>query len=539
MGTPPFPEVTLTRWRALVEKELAGKPFEKALVLEVLPGVALEPLYTERPALERPLRAHASFGVCMRHEAGASPEALAHDLDSGADALWIPASLASAVTRPATLVLDAMPEAPIEGATLLVGTDPLGAVARGEALTADLGALAALAPSAGHPVGVVSTLPYHEAGADAVDELALALSTGTLYLETLLDAGLTPEAAARALFFRVAVGRDTFLELCKLRALRIGWDKVLTAAGATPRRERTVVHAVCSHQTLTVRDPWVNMLRVTTQMFAAILGGADLVTPRAFDDAFAEGSSLGHRLARNTGLILRDESGLGRILDPAGGSYYFDSLTDTLARRAWSRFQHTARSGGVVALLQSGQLAERLAGSWKRREERIAQRKVSILGVSDFAHLGETLPHPAPAPDDTAAPGLPRRRDAEAFEALRLRAESLATPPEVRLLTLGTFAESRPRAGFAATFFAAGGVRTRESSDLDGAFAVCLCGTDERYAAEAAPLIEALRAAGTKCVFLAGRPDDRLEGKIDAALFAGGDAVAVLSDVLARFEAGA
>src|SRR5262249_28156575 len=155
-----------------------------------------------------------------------------------------------------------------------------------------------------------------------------------------------------------AVGRDTFLELCKVRALRTLWSMLLTGAGAGAiPASRTRIHAVCSSRTLTVRDPWVNMLRTTTQMFSAILGGADLVTPSTFDQALGAPSTLGRRVARNTGHILREESMLGRVIDPAGGAYFFETLTDQLAREAWKRFQKLEAEGGIVPALQSGDLA--------------------------------------------------------------------------------------------------------------------------------------------------------------------------------------
>jgi methylmalonyl-CoA mutase len=286
--------------------------------------------------------------------------------------------------------------------------DPLGRRARGLApfasLPADLASLGRTArlfegrfPRA--TTATVSTLPYHDAGADAADELAIALSTGALYLGALLDAGLSPERAASHLALRISSGRDTFLELCKLRALRLCWRKLVaavTAVGASgsPGAPRALVHAVCSARTLTLRDPWVNMLRVTTQIFAAVLGGADLVTPASFDQASGPPSPLGRRVARNTGLVLREESFLGRVHDPAGGSYYLESLTDALAREAWRRFQAIEREGGVARALESGSLAARLEAAWGQRLKRLARRETAVVGVSEFANLGETLPRP-------------------------------------------------------------------------------------------------------------------------------------------------
>lgn len=576
-----FPPVTLADWQALVDKELAGRSFEKLLVHEAMQGVRIAPLYTQAPPAAERLReiGTPSFRICMRPEKGNQVDAIASELAQGADAIWLgledapPGLLQRPELIQAFAVLDvsdaqstmsinilidkligpakgADQSAP--GARFALGFDPLALCATGKADAAKLPeALATLGRTAqlfaerlpGASAALVSTLPYHDAGADAADELAFALSTGVYYLGALLDAGLSPEQAAGQVAMRLAVGRDTFVELCKLRALRVGWRKVLTALGA-PSAPRTLVHAVCSQRTLTVRDPWVNLLRATTQVFAAVLGGAELVTPSAFDQTFDSPGALGRRIARNTGLVLREESALGQVLDPAGGSYYFESLTDALAREAWRRFQQLEREGGMRAALASGRLAAQLESSWQAQLERIARRKAPILGTSEFANLDEKLPGAAPHRKETtqAEGALPVHRDAAAFEELRARAEANAKAigrlPEALLVTLGTFAESRPRVGFAVSFFAAGGIRTRESAagENERADLVCLCGTDERYAAEAAETVRRLKAAGCQRVLVAGRPGasekSLREAGVDGFIFVGCDVVAALRALL-------
>lgn len=556
MSTASFPEASLAKWRALVEKDLAGKPFDKTLEQEAFPGVTIAPLYTEAPPLDDAARRslRESFAICTWHDADAEVAGMIEDVVGGADALWLPFDRHDELTRGelarTTFVLEAT-EVPLPklAATVteraIFGVDPIAWRARGRApfasLADDLVALGELAASRrSSPTVVVSTEPYHDAGADAADEIAFALSTGATYLEALFDAGLAPDEAATSITLRTAVGRDTFVELCKLRALRICWSKMLAACDTTSDH-LAQLHAVGSTQTLTVRDPWVNMLRGTTQVFAAVTGGADLVTPRTFDHAFGASSALGRRVARNTGLVLREESALAKVRDPAGGSYYFDTLTDTIARAAWARFRDLSRDGGVVKALERGDLSRRLEASWRARFDRIAKRKVPILGVSEFANLDEKLPHAPPAtPHDASGPiGLPVHREAAEFEELRVRAESMASPPELPLFTIGTFAESRPRAGFATNFFAAGGIRTREISNVEETLVVCLCGTDAAYAEEAADRVAALKGAGVKRVLLAGRPG-ALEAQLRAAgvdgfVFVGCDVVATLSDVLSTF----
>jgi methylmalonyl-CoA mutase len=566
-----FPEVTPLDWRALVDKELKGAPFEKTLVQRTPEGLSILPLYSELPP-GGPLAIDcrgAPFRICTRHEEVDEP-ALSDDLEEGADALWLDLASGAAadtllprIDRARTMVLlgvrgeapaatfARLAQSPGGDAPFALTTDPFGSFARGRSTAATLAAerlalveVARLADGRfpGATTVMVSTLPYHDAGADAADEVAVALATGVAYLDTLIDAGLTPATAASRIALQVAAGRDTFAEMCKLRALRVGWQKVVAAAGVEGA-PHTLVHAVCSSRSLTQRDPWVNMLRVTTQAFAAILGGADLVTPASFDQALGSPSALGRRIARNTGLVLREESHLGRVIDPAGGSYYLETLTDALAREAWKRFQAIERAGGIEVALVSGQLRTRLEASWRERLDLIAKRRAPVLGVSEFANLNEKLPSPVPvAPGDAAATSgaLPVHRDAEGFERLRSRAEAAGAPLEAVLVTLGPFAESRPRVGFAAGFFGAGGIRTRETAVDEPATIACLCGSDERYAAEAVARVAALKAAGCKRVLVAGRPGaleaPLREAGVDGYLFVGCDAVAILSDLLEVFQ---
>ena len=567
----------LTAWRALVDKELAGAPFDK-LVQRTAEGVAIEPLYIERPGDPPPPGAApfvrgataAPFKICMQVAPGGDAAA---EIAGGAEALWCRAddrkAIELALAHELTAVVDLPPTGDWDlGETTEADDDWAGGDGDGAAMAsrsqlwsafdwiADVfaGHLPPQALDAGWPIVPVArdaiaqdptwrclriaTLPFHHAGADAADELALGLSSLVATLRRLDDAGIELGRAARLAWAQVAIGRDTFGELCKLRALRVLWHKVFAAAGA-PDARLDAIHAVCSARTLSQRDPWVNMLRVTTQVFAAALGGAQLITPLPFDAALATRSPLGQRVARNTALVLREESQLGRVLDAGGGSYYLETRTDELAREAWSRFTAIERDGGIVQLLRSDALRARLDAAWARRVAALARRKEPVLGVSEFANLGERLPG-APA----ALPGV--HRDAEAFEALRARVE--AAPPGVALVQLGPPAEHRARTGFAEALFAVAGLRAlpREidlglgsglgSGPGSGIDIACLCGSDERYAAEAASAARALRAAGARRVVLAGRPgaieaELRAAG-VDAFVFVGCDVLSVLEEIL-------
>jgi methylmalonyl-CoA mutase len=569
---------TIAEWRAQVEAELAGAPFDK-LVQVTAEGLALQPLYTEAVAPMAAARAAGGrFLIAMQVDPPAlrRPGALAEDTGGGADALWVDntdrEALAAAAERGLPVIVEARnaPSATLIGTRdarrLVVANDPISEAAAGmypkERLRQEVdevartihrgsmslgestgvGTLPALPVGRGSsPVGSItgvraaraSGVAFHDAGADAADELALVVSAGVAYLRAFEANHIGVAAANDYLALQVAIGRDTFGELCKLRALRACWRRVLDAAGAGGAA-LPPIHAVCSARTAGQRDPWVNMLRVTTQVFAAALGGASWITPAAFDAALGVPSALGRRVARNTALVLREESQLGRVVDAAGGSYYVEARTDALAREAWRRFQAIERDGGVVALLASGRLRERLEAAWQARAVLIAKRKEPVLGVSEFANLDEQRPEVTPWPPQHTRE-LPRHRDAEGFEALRAQVER--APRDVVLVTLGSPAEHRARVGYASALFATAGVRVRETAAPEGASDVaCLCGSDERYASEAAATARALRAAGARRVVLAGRPgalEPALrEAGVGAFIYVGCDALATLTELL-------
>ncbi|MFT3708423.1 MAG: methylmalonyl-CoA mutase family protein [Archangium sp.] len=347
----------------------------------------------------------------------------------------------------------------------------------------------------------ITALPFHEDGADAADELALLMAQAVTRL------------SEKKLNLHISVGRDTFPELCKLRAARLLFSKLGV---------RVHITAICSKRTMTQRDPWVNMLRCTTQVFAAILGGADEITPSAFDSELGNPSELAQRIARNTQLILEQESSLGRVHDPAAGSYFLETFTDQLAREAWKRFQAIEKAGGFAQALP--EVKARIAKAWDARLRSVSSRKLPVLGVSEFANTTEELPRAAHSFDG------PGHRDSESFEALRLRVEE--KKGRVTLVTLGSFAESRARVGFASNFFAAGGFSSSElpltpNLSLAGEGVACLCGTDEAYAASAESASKQLKAAGFGTVLIAGKPSS-IPG-IDGYIFFGADVIDTLN----------
>ncbi|WP_327173979.1 methylmalonyl-CoA mutase subunit beta [Streptomyces sp. NBC_01335] len=599
-----FADASPEQWQTLVEgvlrksgKDVTGEAALEALSTTLEDGLTTRPLYTSRngappaglPGFAPFTRgggpagnAAGGWDVRQRH-ALTDPvrlnEALLADLENGVTSLWLGVggpggvpvtgldrALDGVLLDLAPLALDAGGDSGAAAAELVrlyadrgvapeavrggLGIDPLGGSARtGD--TPDLTtAVEWAARCAGEYPGLralsVDALPYHEAGGAAAQELGLSLATGVAYLRALTAAGLSVEAACSQLEFRYAATADQFLTIAKLRAARRLWARVAQVCGA-PGAGAQRQHAVTSSVMMTRRDPWVNMLRTTLAALGAGVGGADAVTVLPFDAALGLPDAFARRIARNTSTILMEESHLARVVDPAGGSWYVESLTEELAVAAWAFFQEIERAGGLEAATASGLVAERLAAAWEKRSRDLARRKEPVTGVSEFPHLDE---HPVEREAAPAAPsgGLPKVRRDEAFEALRSRSDAhLATTgarPKVFLAALGPASAHTARASFAANLFQAGGIETihrpvtvdaatvADAFAASGAEIACLCSSDAVYEQEAAGVAAALVAAGAGRVLLAGRPGE-VDG-VDGHVFAGCDAVAVLSSVLDR-----
>ncbi|MFF7403804.1 methylmalonyl-CoA mutase family protein [Streptomyces murinus] len=581
-----FPDATHEQWQRLVEgvlrksgKEVSGAAAEDALSTTLEDGLRTRPLYTARDTAPDPgLPGFAPFirgarpeggvadgwGVRQRHTTLADGAVLA-DLENGGTSLWLAlgeggiplADLGRALEGVyldlAPIVLDAGRDTAEAAEALLalyadkgvepkavrgnLGGDPLGYEARTGAAQdfapyADLAARCA-ETYPGLRALTVDALPYHEAGGSAAQELGASLATGVAYLRALTEAGLSVEQAAGQLEFRYAATADQFLTIAKLRAARRLWARVAEVSGAPGAQ---VQHVVTSPVMMSRRDPWVNMLRTTVATLAAGVGGADSVTVLPFDHALGLPDAFARRIARNTSTILIEESYLARVIDPAGGSWYVERLTNELAEAGWEFFRTIERDGGQAAVLRSGRLRTDLATTWAERSKKLAKRREPITGVSEFPLLAEKPVEREPAPKAPSG-GLPRVRRDEAFEELRARSDAhlaaTGARPRIFLATLGSAAEYTARASFAANLFQAGGIEpvTEGTFEDSGATEAVLCSSDATYAERAEETAAALRAAGARQVFLAGRGE---YAGVDRHVFAGCDAVDVLSATLDR-----
>lgn len=482
--------------------------------------------------LDRAARAGLDGDDARAEEAAGVDGAMIYSIDDLDRALrgvyleMVPLSLeAGAQAEPAAAMLAALWRnrgVTPEQARGAFNADPLGVLAAGGVLSRSLdGALARMAGLAAWTAATwpnvtavgVDTSAHYNAGATEAQDLAAALATGLAYLRALVDGGLDMDAACRQIAFAFSVGCDQFLSIAKLRAARLLWARVTEACGATPPARAMRIHARTARRILSRRDPWVNMLRTTVAGFAAGLGGANSVAVAPFDAALGPSDDFARRIARNSQVLLQEESSLTKVADPAGGSWYVETLTQQLAEVAWTLFQGIEGRGGMAAVLLDGSWGEQLAESWAAREKNIARRRDALTGINEFPNLLEQ-PVERPGPDlatlrmqasvrlaparvevpnfaadsldalvDSAeqgvsigrmaaaladgsgfsTPGLPSHRHAESFEALRDAADAhkAATGawPAVFLANLGRVAQHTARATYAKNFFEAGGIQ--------------------------------------------------------------------------------
>ena len=264
----------------------------------------------------------------------------------------------------------------------------------------------------------VSSRPYADGGASAVEEIGVALATATAYVRTLVQRGIHPEAAVMQVWFSFTLGPQFFMEIAKLRAARMVWAHVASAFGVSTGSCAMAMHVRTSAYDMTTIDPYVNMLRATTEALSGAIGGCQSMHVGPFDEPVRLPDDFSRRIARNVHVLLRSESYIDRVVDPAGGSWYVESLTGELAAAAWKFFQEIERAGGMEAALVGGMVQDRIAATAARRNDALAHRRDVMVGVSTFANPLEV-------------PLEPRAEDLDAVRARRAETlRSLRTVPD-------------------------------------------------------------------------------------------------------------
>ena len=379
---------------------------------------------------------------------------------------------------------------------------------------------------------LIDTTTYHNGGGNAVQELGIAAATGVTYLERLLENGMELSTILAKMIFQFSIGSNFFMELAKLRAARIIWDRITSLYGAKEHARGMHISAVTSSFTKTVFDPHVNLLRAGSEAFAACLGGIQYLHVEPFNEL--TGSNVfSERIARNIQLILKEEAHLQKVIDPAGGSWYIESLTNQLAEKAWAFFQRIEANGGILEVLKSNWLQQEIAAVYDQRIHDVQTRKQSIIGTNVYAKLDEPVPtikqkskqfRFSKRDSIINITAIVQHRLAEPFEELRFRAEQIkqktGAGPSVGMICLGEFKQYKARLDFMKGFVAAGGAEAIESppifsvedavefiSGLKTPF-ISICGTNEQYEEWGHALIKRLKQEfPDRHFFLAGLPE--------------------------------
>ena len=610
-----FPAADAERWRGLVDKILKGADYEKRLVAKTADGLKIEPVYV-RSSLEgvpaggvpgtapylRGARPNSMGGWDIRAvhaegDAAAANAAILDDLQCGATSVLLQIASdgrsglqpnAEVVARALQgVMLDVCPVALDAGSQGMVAAralmqawetrgiktdsrlgalnaDPIGVLAETGALALEADdALIDAAKLVADVQGVphVTALRanghvWHRGGASEAQELAATLATLVQYLRAVETAGIGADAALPKIAITLAIDADQLMGLAKLRAARALVARVADACGAATAVERMSFTAESSLRMMSKRDPWVNMLRTTMACAVGAMANADAMTVYPFSWALGQPDAFARRIARNTSIVLMEESGLARVADPAGGSFAIEKLTDDLAREAWRFFQEIEAEGGIIASLAAGKIQGRIAATQTQRLKALATGRQEMTGTSAFPMLGGdgvTVTAWPKSESKSVAGGarvtaLNTARLSEPFEALREKADAFeaksGAKPKVFLACLGPLAVHGARATWIKNYLAAGGIEgvgsgeITQSQDAGQAFAAsgatvaCICSSDAVYGELGEAVASLLKTAGATRVYLAGRPKDQeaalKAAGVDSFIFAGSDMLETL-----------
>lgn len=427
----------------------------------------------------------------------------------------------------------------------------------------------------------IDSSPYYNAGASAVEELAFAISTGVEYISEFLKRGLSIDDVAKNIYFTFSIGSNVFMEISKLRAARLLWSQIISAFGGSKESQKMYIHGKTSRFTKTKYDPYVNMLRTTTESFAGAVGGVDSMHVSAFDEVLRTPDQFSRRIARNTQVILQEESHLSRVIDPAGGSWYVENLTDQVAKRSWELFQKVEENGGMLSALRSNFVQDLIEKTAAEKQKDVNHRKARVVGTNmypnleeksllvqevkekqlinnkvkveinpekcngtkalsymiDYAKKGGSIAQILQALESEQAveiKPLTEFRQAASFEKLRDAAirykEKNGKLPQVFFINLGPIPKHKARSDFSTSFFAAGGFEAIKNDGYasseeaisavleENTSIIVINGTDEQYVEHVPTIASTLK---NKCrdvtIFVAGKQQEEVEKAFNEA----------------------
>ncbi len=551
-----FPPVSTAEWKAKVEADLKGAPFDKKLVWRTNEGFDLQPMYRaediegfnttdslpgEYPYIRgtrndndwltrqeidasdvKAANAKAldilTKGVNSLGFKGVSPDydavaALLEGIDITAVEINFHGCPRSAEPLAQALVKYIKEKGAENTFRGSIGFNPLKkALKHGKPFPGNIAEMAknlvsATADIPGLKVLAVDSVMLSDAGAYIFQELGYALAWGAEWMTILTDAGVDANLAASKIKFNMGISSNYFMELAKFRAARMLWAQIACKYGVSEAAAKMAVHASTSRFNQTIYDAHVNLLRSQTECMSAALAGVDSITVTPFDAPYQTPDDFSERIARNQQFLLKEESHLDKVVDPAGGSYYVETLTVSIANEAWKLFLATEEKGGFVACVNNGTIQAVVRETSEKRHTDVARRKEILLGTNQYPNINETAAAKIKTTgchcscsheDEDSANALPATRAASDFEALRLATEAASNRPKVFMLTIGNLAMRLARAQFSTNFFGCAGYEIIDNLGFDtveqgvdaalakGADVVVLCSSDDEYA-ELAP----------------------------------------------------
>lgn len=555
-----FPPVSTEEWRTKVEADLKGVPFDKKLVWRTNEGFNLQPMYRaediadltttdslpgEYPFVrgtkcdndwltrqdiiaDSPEQANkialnvlgkgvTSLGFKIKEPSVAEISTLLEGIDTAQFEINFTCCPRKALDLTKALCEYLQSKGTATEFKGSIDFNPYRpALRHGKAFGADIASLAkeiveAAANVPGLKVLAVDSDMLSNAGAYIYQELGYALAWGAEWLSMLTDAGMKVDQIAKRVKFNMGVSSNYFMELAKFRAARMLWAKIVKQYEPECLCAcKMAVHANTSTFNQTIYDAHVNLLRSQTEAMSAALAGVDSITVTPFDTPYKTPDDFSERIARNQQFLLKEESHLDKVVDPAGGSYYVEHLTVAIAEQAWKLFLDVEANGGFLACVNDGKIQAAVTESSEKRHSDVARRKEILLGTNQYPNINEM------AADKIAVSGckcgcnhneetceanvaaLPKTRAASDFEALRLATEAASNRPKVFMLTIGNLAMRLARAQFSTNFFGCAGYEIIDNLGFDTvengidaaierkADVVVLCSSDDEYA-ELAP----------------------------------------------------
>lgn len=546
-----FPPISTAEWKAKVETDLKGAPFDKKLVWRTNEGFNLQPMYRaedienlkttdvlpgEFPYIRgiRNTNDWLTRQEIIADDAAAANAKATEVLGKGVTSLGFsvkePSDVAALLKgidlKTVEINLTCCPRKAVAVATELVSIikkenaadtfrgsinfNPLRRpLNHGTEFPGDIVKEASTLMDAVKDVPALKVLAVNSdmlsnAGAYIYQELGYALSWGAMWMTMMTDAGYSADEVARRIKFNMGVSSNYFMELAKFRAARMLWAQIVAQYGADKEAAKMHVHATTSRFNQTIYDAHVNLLRSQTEAMSAALAGVDSITSTPFDTPYKTPDDFSERIARNQQFLLKEESHLDKVVDPAGGSYYVEHLTVAIAEEAWKLFLSVDEQGGFLKMVNEGTIQKAVNESNAKRHTDVARRKEILLGTNQFPNINETAAQKIEnsgcscgCHHDEAAEsgeGLNKSRAASDFEQLRLSTEASSHRPKVFMLTIGNLAMRLARAQFSTNFFGCAGYEILDNIGFNtvqegidaamekGADIVVLCSSDDEYA---------------------------------------------------------